>query len=215
MGQLDSTRTQPHLVAFTREPGLRRRLRHRRHHLARAPGAAPPACAAKLAPKLIPRRSGTSCIWESAKFVTGFSRWVKGQAQGLEPGAFKLWVNWIQLAHSPPPRVLRAFEPRVVPGLGVRGVGVEPLVPVARVDPQTRTPIGPRRNEATSLVHTYRADQWASCKAAHNPARREARSSETAAARRRRSTRRATSARRRPPRLARTGRWPPCAATPG
>jgi hypothetical protein len=28
-----------------------------------------------------------------AKFVTGFSRWVKGQAQGLRPGAFKLWVN--------------------------------------------------------------------------------------------------------------------------
>jgi hypothetical protein len=28
-----------------------------------------------------------------AKFVTGFSRWVKGQAQGLEPGGFKLWVN--------------------------------------------------------------------------------------------------------------------------
>jgi hypothetical protein len=31
--------------------------------------------------------------FERAKFVTGFSRWVKGQAQGLEPGAFKLWVN--------------------------------------------------------------------------------------------------------------------------
>ena len=28
-----------------------------------------------------------------AKFVTGFSRRVKGQAQGLEPGAFKLWVH--------------------------------------------------------------------------------------------------------------------------
>jgi hypothetical protein len=27
--------------------------------------------------------------------VTGFSRWVKGQAQGLAPGGFKLWVNWI------------------------------------------------------------------------------------------------------------------------
>jgi hypothetical protein len=30
---------------------------------------------------------------------------------------------------------------------------------------QTRTPIGRRRNKATSLVHTYRADQWASVKA--------------------------------------------------
>jgi hypothetical protein len=30
-----------------------------------------------------------------AKFVTGFSRWVKGQAQGLQPGGFKLWVNCI------------------------------------------------------------------------------------------------------------------------
>jgi hypothetical protein len=31
-----------------------------------------------------------------AKFVTGFSRWVKGQAQRLEPGGFKLWVKcWI------------------------------------------------------------------------------------------------------------------------
>jgi hypothetical protein len=28
-------------------------------------------------------------------FVTGFSRWVKGQAQGLQPGGFKLRVNWI------------------------------------------------------------------------------------------------------------------------
>ena len=34
---------------------------------------------------------------ERAKFVSGFARWVKGQAQGLEPGAFKLWVKWIQL----------------------------------------------------------------------------------------------------------------------
>jgi hypothetical protein len=40
--------------------------------------------------------------------VTGFSRWVKGQAQGLEPGAFKRGVNWIQLVqphHGPPPGV--------------------------------------------------------------------------------------------------------------
>jgi hypothetical protein len=34
--------------------------------------------------------------------VTGFSRWVKGQAQGLQPGGFKLWVkNWIQLCTAP------------------------------------------------------------------------------------------------------------------
>jgi hypothetical protein len=26
-------------------------------------------------------------------FASGFSRWVKGQAQGLAPGGFKLWVN--------------------------------------------------------------------------------------------------------------------------
>ena len=34
---------------------------------------------------------------------------------------------------------------------------------------QTRTPIGRRIHKATSLVHTYRADQWASFKATHNP----------------------------------------------
>jgi hypothetical protein len=28
-----------------------------------------------------------------AKFVTRFLRWVKGQAQGLEPGGIKPWVN--------------------------------------------------------------------------------------------------------------------------
>jgi hypothetical protein len=35
--------------------------------------------------------------FERAKFVTGFSRWVTGQAQGLQPGAFKLWGNGVQL----------------------------------------------------------------------------------------------------------------------
>jgi hypothetical protein len=40
--------------------------------------------------------------FEKAKFVTGFSRWVKGQAQGLEPGGFKLWVNCIQVVQRPP-----------------------------------------------------------------------------------------------------------------
>jgi hypothetical protein len=38
---------------------------------------------------------------ESAKFVTGFSRWVKGQAQGLEPGGFKLWVTTGFSLYSP------------------------------------------------------------------------------------------------------------------
>jgi hypothetical protein len=36
-----------------------------------------------------------------ATFVTGFSRWVKGQAQGLESGAFKLWVDWISACTAP------------------------------------------------------------------------------------------------------------------
>jgi hypothetical protein len=40
---------------------------------------------------------------ERAKFVTCFSRWVKGQAQGLEPGGFKLWVttrfDWYTAPH--------------------------------------------------------------------------------------------------------------------
>jgi hypothetical protein len=38
---------------------------------------------------------------ERAKFVTGSSRWVKGQAQGLQPGGFKLWVNWIRALYRP------------------------------------------------------------------------------------------------------------------
>jgi hypothetical protein len=53
------------------------------------------------------RRSGTSC-WHLRKeqrvCVTVFSRWVKGQAQGLAPGGFKLWVNmldWIQRVQQP------------------------------------------------------------------------------------------------------------------
>ena len=45
--------------------------------------------------------------FEKAKFVTGFSRWVKGQAQGLQPGPFKLYGQAMgQLSsklHSPPP----------------------------------------------------------------------------------------------------------------
>ena len=41
--------------------------------------------------------------------------------------------------------------------------------------PQTRTPVGRRQNTATSLVHTYRADQWASCKAPRSPTPRRRR----------------------------------------
>jgi hypothetical protein len=50
-----------------------------------------------------PRRSGTQvALGKSKVCVTGFSRWVKGQAQGMEPGGFKLWVNWIcELVRGP------------------------------------------------------------------------------------------------------------------
>jgi hypothetical protein len=34
--------------------------------------------------------------FERAKFVTGFSRWVKGQGQNQNQVAFKLWVNNIR-----------------------------------------------------------------------------------------------------------------------
>jgi hypothetical protein len=52
----------------------------------------------------------------------------------------------------------------------VHGVQRDELArPARRSDPPTRTPIGRRRNEATSLVHAYRAGQWASCEAARNP----------------------------------------------
>jgi hypothetical protein len=54
--------------------------------------------------------------FQKTKFVTGFSRWVKGQAQGLEPGGFKLWVttgfSLYSPASSPPPAGATA------PGLG-------------------------------------------------------------------------------------------------
>jgi hypothetical protein len=36
-----------------------------------------------------------------AKFVTGFSLWVKGQARGLEPGGFKLWVKLSSACTAP------------------------------------------------------------------------------------------------------------------
>jgi hypothetical protein len=41
---------------------------------------------------------------EKAKFVTGFLRWVKGQAQGLEPGAFQAMgqLDLTQHLYSPP-----------------------------------------------------------------------------------------------------------------
>jgi hypothetical protein len=40
--------------------------------------------------------------FEKANFVTGFSRCVEGQAQGLEPGGFKLWVTTGFDLYSPP-----------------------------------------------------------------------------------------------------------------
>jgi hypothetical protein len=39
-----------------------------------------------------------------AKFATGFSRWVKGQAQGLEPGGFNLWVKLDSRICTAPPK---------------------------------------------------------------------------------------------------------------
>jgi hypothetical protein len=54
--------------------------------------------------------------------VTGFSRWVKGQAQGLQPGAFKLWVklnsNWIQVV-QPHQGGLTAVERRELVAQGL------------------------------------------------------------------------------------------------
>jgi hypothetical protein len=54
----------------------------------------------------LPSRSSTQVAFGKAKFVTCFSRWVKGQAQGWKPGGFKLWVNWI-LQPVQPPTVVR------------------------------------------------------------------------------------------------------------
>jgi hypothetical protein len=45
---------------------------------------------------------------QGAKFVTGFSRWVKGKAQGMELGGFKLWVKWILNLYRAPPGARRA-----------------------------------------------------------------------------------------------------------
>ena len=52
---------------------------------------------------------------ERAKFVTGFSRWVKGQAQRLEPGSFKLWVNCIRTCTAPPGPPPPGTRPRRTP----------------------------------------------------------------------------------------------------
>jgi hypothetical protein len=41
------------------------------------------------------------------KFVPGFSRWVKGQAQGLALGGFKLWVNCVPTCTAPTARSAR------------------------------------------------------------------------------------------------------------
>jgi hypothetical protein len=39
--------------------------------------------------QVVLRRVAAQAAFEKAQFVAGFSRWVKGQAQGLEPGGFK------------------------------------------------------------------------------------------------------------------------------
>jgi hypothetical protein len=46
--------------------------------------------------RVLARDVAAQAAFERANFVTGFSRWVKGQAQGLEPSAFKLWVNFFR-----------------------------------------------------------------------------------------------------------------------
>jgi hypothetical protein len=52
-------------------------------------------------PPIGPCRTGTQVARERAKFVAGFSRWVKGQAQGLRPSGFKLWVTTEFSLYSP------------------------------------------------------------------------------------------------------------------
>jgi hypothetical protein len=76
-----------------------------------------------------------------AKFVTGFSRWVKGQAQGLQPGGFKLRVNCVQLA---PPRRVR-LQSLAQQQLHQRGGAV------ARREVKRRSP-GPR-NHSLYIYH--------------------------------------------------------------
>jgi hypothetical protein len=58
------------------------------------------------------------------KVLTVFPRWVKGQAQGWEPGGFKLWVNsWIQPVHRPTEAPVGARHDSVDEGIElVRGV---------------------------------------------------------------------------------------------
>jgi hypothetical protein len=67
---------------------------------------------------------GDEC--ERAKFVTGFSRWVKGQAQGLEPGGFKLRVKLDSTRTAPPRRVLERLGVQPHRGhLRMRGAAAE------------------------------------------------------------------------------------------
>jgi hypothetical protein len=60
-----------------------------------------------------------------ANFETKKSRWVKGQAQGLNPGGFKLWVNCIQPVQPPPHCELdeRVHAARLELDVHHRGVG--------------------------------------------------------------------------------------------
>jgi hypothetical protein len=92
----------------------------------------------EVARRVVAAQVGPSEI--SKKFVAGFSRWVKGQAQGSEPGGFKLWVK-LDLTRTAPHRVLRrlvlrgglgvavqlAFERQILkPGLMFKGTGLKP-----------------------------------------------------------------------------------------
>jgi hypothetical protein len=50
--------------------------------------------------------------FEKQRLESSFSLWVKGQAQGWRPGAFKLRVNWVQLVQPRPCPARRARRTR-------------------------------------------------------------------------------------------------------
>jgi hypothetical protein len=101
--------------------------------------------------------------------------WAKGQGKCIDapgdPSKLRSRVDRVQLAaphrEQQPLRREAARDGRAGPGGGHRLVVRAALLRGST--PQPTTSIGRRRNEGTSLVHTYRADQWASCKATHNP----------------------------------------------
>jgi hypothetical protein len=70
-------------------------------------------------PAPAPPRSGTSCIWKSKGLKPGYH--VSGSR--VEPGAFKLRVNWIQLVQPPTAAAAAAHRQEVVgqePSRGLR-----------------------------------------------------------------------------------------------